>query len=128
MEEAADYLARAREFLTEAEAIASLPLPKLAARHAYYAAFHAAQAYILERTGKIAKTHRGVHNEFARLARCDDRIGGELVHFLAAAYRHKQDADYAVGTRAAHLSEPEARAALLTANRLVNTITRLLAA
>ena len=32
-----------------------------AGRNAYLAAFHAARALIFERTGKVAKTHRGVH-------------------------------------------------------------------
>ncbi|HEX3522373.1 MAG TPA: hypothetical protein VHT52_09830 [Stellaceae bacterium] len=37
-----------------------------AGRNAYLAAFHAAQALIAERTGKEAKTHKGVHAQFAR--------------------------------------------------------------
>jgi hypothetical protein len=42
---------------------------RLAAREAYFAAFHAAEAYIFEHTGKVASTPRGVRSEFARLAR-----------------------------------------------------------
>ena len=37
-----------------------------AARAAYLAAFHAAQALISERTGRIAKSHSGVRSAFCR--------------------------------------------------------------
>jgi uncharacterized protein (UPF0332 family) len=52
--------------LTRARAIFAAAIPEDAARDAYLAAFHAAQALIAERTGKSAKTHRGVHIAFAR--------------------------------------------------------------
>jgi hypothetical protein len=75
--ETADYLDKARTCLADAQRIAALPLPRFAAREAYYAAFHAAEAYIFEHTGKAATTHRGVHSEFARLARREPRIDRE---------------------------------------------------
>jgi hypothetical protein len=43
--ETADYLAKARTTLADAQQIAALPLPHVAAREAYYAAFHAAGIY-----------------------------------------------------------------------------------
>lgn len=67
--EAADYLDKARNDLDDARRIAAIGLAKVAARSAYYAAFHAAEAFIIESTGKIAKTHSGVRAEFARLAK-----------------------------------------------------------
>ena len=39
--ETADYLAKARATLADAQQIAALPLPHVAAREAYLAAFHA---------------------------------------------------------------------------------------
>jgi uncharacterized protein (UPF0332 family) len=42
--ETADYLAKARATLADARQIAALPRPHVAAREAYYAAFHAAEA------------------------------------------------------------------------------------
>jgi uncharacterized protein (UPF0332 family) len=42
-----------------------------AGRAAYLASFHAAQAVIFERTGKVVKTHRGVQSEFLRLTKDD---------------------------------------------------------
>lgn len=83
--ETADYLAKARATLADAQQIATLPLPHIAAREAYLAVFHAAEAYIFEHTGKVAKTHRGVRSEFARLAKHEPRIGRDLITFLGAA-------------------------------------------
>ena len=54
--EAKDYLDKARDDLEDARKIAAIHLAKVAARSAYYVAFHAAEALIIERTGKIAKT------------------------------------------------------------------------
>lgn len=48
--ETADYLTKARATLADARQIASLPLPHVAAREAYLAVFHAAEAYIFEKT------------------------------------------------------------------------------
>jgi uncharacterized protein (UPF0332 family) len=58
--EAQDYLDKALEDLGDAEKIAGIFLAKVAARSTYYAAFHAAEAFIIERTGKVPKTHNGV--------------------------------------------------------------------
>jgi hypothetical protein len=46
--ETADYLAKARTTLADAQKIAAIPLPNIAAREAYLAAFHASEAYIFE--------------------------------------------------------------------------------
>jgi len=62
-------LKKARDQLDEARKIAGIGLAKAAARSAYYAALHAAQSFIVERTGRIAKTHSGVRSVFARLAK-----------------------------------------------------------
>jgi uncharacterized protein (UPF0332 family) len=58
--ETADYLGKARHCLASAKAIAAAEVPDVAAREAYLAVYHAASAYIFERTDKAAKTHRGV--------------------------------------------------------------------
>jgi uncharacterized protein (UPF0332 family) len=58
--EAARYLEKAGEELSEAQQIAAIHLAKVAARSAYYAAFHAAEAYIVAKTGRVARTHSGV--------------------------------------------------------------------
>jgi uncharacterized protein (UPF0332 family) len=91
------YLAKAREDLDESVKIAAIGLARAAARSAYYAVFHAAEALILEQTGRIAKTHSGVRTEFARLIRETGRDARMLTVFLAEAYKYKELGDYGVG-------------------------------
>src|ERR1700752_4386917 len=50
--EAAQYLAKARQALKEAHAVAGIQLAEAAGRAAYLAAFHAAQSLMFERAGK----------------------------------------------------------------------------
>jgi uncharacterized protein (UPF0332 family) len=107
--ETADYLAKAREALAGARQIAALPLPQVAAREAYLAAYHAAEAYIFERTGKTVKTHRGLRATFTRLAREEPRIAAEYLTFLASAYELKSIADYGVGPTTRAISGADAR-------------------
>ena len=58
------------------------------------AAFHAAQATIFERTGRVVKTHKGVHSTFAQIVKDDPLLGAELGRFLMNAYTYKDAADY----------------------------------
>jgi uncharacterized protein (UPF0332 family) len=122
----ADYLEKARATLADATKIATLPLPHVAAREAYLAVFHAAEAYIFEHTGKAAKTHRGVRSEFTRLARREPRIGRDLVSFLGAAYQFKTITDYSVGSAALPISADQATAAIDTAGRFIHAVSEVL--
>jgi uncharacterized protein (UPF0332 family) len=56
--------------------------------------FHAAQAFVFESTGKVAKSHKGLQTEFARLVKDDLRFNMELRGFLGRAYNFKTIADY----------------------------------
>jgi uncharacterized protein (UPF0332 family) len=96
-EETSLYLEKARWHLASARTIAAQNIPEIAAREAYYGAFHAAQAYLFECSGKIAKTHTGVHGEFSRLAKDDPHIDKSLLPFLGQAYDYKSISDYEVG-------------------------------
>ena len=58
--EAKEHFDKARQCLIRARIILSAGVGEDAGRNAYLAAFHAAQALIAERTGKDAKTHKGV--------------------------------------------------------------------
>jgi uncharacterized protein (UPF0332 family) len=81
-----EHLHKARHCLTRARTILAAEVDEDAGRNAYLAAFHAAQALIAERTGKDAKTHRGVHAQFARLTRNEPCLSLELQQsFLAQA-------------------------------------------
>ena len=50
------YLDKARRSLAHARAILAIELGEDAGRAAYLGAFHAAQAFIVERTNRVAKT------------------------------------------------------------------------
>lgn len=96
--EAQAYLAKARECLEEAEKIYAIGLAAVAARSAYYAAFHCAEAFIISRTGKIAKSHSGVRSEFCRLTNSDPAVDKNFGTFLAQGYKYKEIGDYSVGS------------------------------
>ncbi len=98
-----------------------------AARTAYLAAFHAAQALIFDRTSRVLKTHNGVHTEFARLVRNDESFGPTLRVFLSRAYEFKAVADYGVGDRM-RATPDEAREAVDEAIRFVALVESKLAA
>ena len=59
--------------LHQAETMLRVNLIEAAGRTAYLAAFHAAQAFIFETTGRIYKRHATVQSEFGRLTRNDAR-------------------------------------------------------
>ncbi len=71
------------------------------ARHAYYAAFHAAQALIFERIGKVSKTHTGTHSLFNSVARSEPALNLEIRSFLKISYDYKTVADYETGASGA---------------------------
>lgn len=117
---ARDYIAKSRTFLDVND------YPDEAGRAAYLAAFHAAQALISESTGRIAKTHAGVHSQFNLLTKDESRVDAELRHFLSDAFDLKSTADYEVGPDAV-VSPQEAKAAIATALRFIECVEDLLA-
>ena len=123
--EAKYYLDKARDDLDDARKIAGIDLAKVAARSAYYAAFHAAEALIVGRTGKIAKTHSGVRTEFARLLKGTPEDERELLTFLARSYKYKELSDYGVGL-AATVNATEARDAIDAAALFIERVAALL--
>jgi uncharacterized protein (UPF0332 family) len=124
--EASDHLEKARHCLSRARIILASDVPEVAAREAYLAAFHAAQALIAERTGKDARTHRGVHVQFARLTRNEPTLDDELRRFLPQSYDMKAIADYGVGPNDG-VPMAQAAVAIEIAERLVARIAMLLA-
>ena len=124
--EAAQYLDKARQALKEARAVAGIGLGEAAGRAVYLAVFHAAQALIFERTGKVPRTHRGVHAQFSRLAGDEPEVGAELPRFLSQAYDFKAVADYEIGPDAT-VPLAEALSAIETAENFVTRIAELLA-
>jgi uncharacterized protein (UPF0332 family) len=119
------YLTNASEALKDASAILAIQIPRQAARLAYYAQFHAAQALIFERTGKIAKTHRGVKTQFHKLAKEEPEIDLSLAADLAASYHFKEAADYETGSENA-ISAEDAAETIRVAERFVAAVRRAL--
>lgn len=124
--EAADHLNKAHQCLARARIILAAGVGEDAGRNAYLAAFHAAQALIATRTGKDARTHKGVHTEFARLTRNEPRLDAELRRFLPQAYDMKAIADYELGP-GADVPLDRANTAIETAERFIECITGILA-
>src|SRR5712691_8683224 len=124
--EAADYLVKARQCLAGARTIADVSLHHVAGREAYLAAFHAAEAFIFERTGKTVKTHRGLRATFSRLANDEPRIPRECLRILADGYEIKSVADYGVGPAVRPITGDEAHSAIEAAGRFIDTIPQLL--
>jgi uncharacterized protein (UPF0332 family) len=117
-------LAVGRRHLADAKSIAGLKISYAAAREAYLAAFHAAQALLLERKGRAAKTHRGLRADFARLVRDETSLDAAFSSFLANAYELKSVADYGIEPEV--ITTEAAAAAIAHAERMVEAITTLL--
>jgi uncharacterized protein (UPF0332 family) len=123
--ETLDFLAAADLALSKAHRILSIDISDEAARHAYYAQFHAAQALIFERVAKISKTHKGVNGEFHKLAKIEVGLPLNLGAQLSKAYRYKEVADYGIGI-ASPISTMHARDAVSVAECFVASIRRVL--
>jgi uncharacterized protein (UPF0332 family) len=122
--EAARFLDKARQCL--ADAVLYQPLvPRITGREAYLAAFHVAEALLHDRTGKVAKTHRGLRAQFAHIIKDEPSIDQSLSEFLGRAYELKSLADYGTGTEAT-ISLVTAKAAIKTATRFADCIASLI--
>jgi uncharacterized protein (UPF0332 family) len=125
--EAAEHLARAREYLGKIRFLLDVAhFNDDAGRSAYLAALHAAQALIFERTGKVASSHGGINSQFNLVTRDDPRVDTELRRFLPFAYDLKALADYEAGPGSVIPTE-RVEAALVTATRFIDVVAELLA-
>jgi uncharacterized protein (UPF0332 family) len=120
------FLAKARRCLEDAGVMLQAGLPGHAGREACLVAFHAAQALIFERTGAVAKTHKGVHTQFALLTRDQIGIGPVLRRFLSESYDLKSRSDYDVEPEALILPET-AREAIEAARQFVAAVAQMIA-
>jgi uncharacterized protein (UPF0332 family) len=87
--------------------------------------YHAAQAFVVHRGFKSAKTHRGLRQLFARAVHQDAAVQ-HLLQPLTNTYQHKWVADY--DTTGLEVSEAEAKAALVEAANFLTTIRAAVAA
>jgi uncharacterized protein (UPF0332 family) len=123
--ETARFLAKARHCLDNGRVNLKSLLGDDAGRNSYLAAFHAAQAFIFERTGKVTKTHKGVHTQFDQLSSRESEVDTGFRQFLARAYNLKSIADYETGP-GAEIPPERAAAAMETAQQFVDCIERVL--
>jgi len=123
--EAERSLEKADSCLTTARAELAINLGSEAGRNAYLAAFHAARAFIFERTGEVVKRHESVHREFHRLAKNEQAIDKSFPPFLSQGYNLKAIADYET-TPGSFVSTEDAATAIETATRFVDCIRRVL--
>jgi uncharacterized protein (UPF0332 family) len=118
------YFAKSRSFLLKAEKMLAVDMVDEAGRAAYLAGFHAAQAFIFENVGVVAKTHSGVRSWFAELVRSNPDFDIALRPFLGRAYNMKTIVDYETGS--AIVSRSETEAMLATARRFVDNVAALI--
>jgi uncharacterized protein (UPF0332 family)/predicted nucleotidyltransferase len=116
--QAAHFLDKARKLLGDADIMLAAGLNDAAGRTAYLAGFHAAQALIFERVGKVLKSHAGVQIEFLRMTKGDPTVVGELRAFLSRTYNLKAIADYETGP-GSEISPERATEAIAAGKRFV---------
>ena len=89
----AALLRKARRVLGSARRNLSEGDLETAISRAYFAAFHAASAAVLNE-GEAPKSHKGTHNRFYVLFVQTGRVPDDLRHVLPSAYQLRQDAEY----------------------------------
>ncbi len=114
----------ARRCLASGRLLLDNGFPESAGRDAYLAAFHAALAFIVARTGREPKTHRGTRTEFSRLARDEPTIPRAHLTFLAKGFELKIASDYGDGDAS---DVAEASASPEVAERIVTLVVVLTA-
>ena len=123
--EASRYLDKAQRCVGNARTSLGVNLTNDAGRGAYLAAFHAAQALIFERTGKVAKTHLGVHTVFGQLVKEEPQLDDTLPAFLKRTYNLKAFADYETGPDS-DIAPERAATAVEGAQAFVDAVRRVL--
>ena len=124
--EAERFLQNADDHLERGQTMLAAGLNYDAGRATYLAAFHASQAIIFERTGKVAKTNKGVNIEFLRVTKDDPRFTPDQRGFLSQAYDFKAVADYDSGP-ISEVSPQRAVDANEAARQFIATVRRVLA-
>lgn len=122
--EADRFLQKARAHLERGGIMLGIGLKDDAGRAAYLACFHAAQALIFEKTGKVLRSHNGVQTEFLRLSRNEAKFGANLRGFLSQAYNLKAIADYETGP-ASEITTERATAAIEMARAFVARVAEM---
>ena len=123
--EASLFMDKAHVCLSKAEGMLDR-WPDEAGRAAYLAGLHAAQAFIIEKTGQFVKSHRGVQRELGRLTKDDASFDLDLRAFLGTTYNLKAIADYEAGP-GSDVSPERAADAIMEARRFVRRMADMIA-
>jgi len=123
--QSAQFLNKAHRLIVSGDVMVAAELWDAAGRNAYLAAFHAAQAFIFEKTQKVLKTHNGVRGEFSRLTRDLPERSDLLRNFLAQSYGLKTAADYDTEIEA-EISPERATRSLVEAKLFLTEVERLI--
>jgi uncharacterized protein (UPF0332 family) len=123
--ETARFLEKARNLLTQADAMLGVGLNDAAGRTAYLAGYNAAKALLFQHRNLNYTSHGRVQTEFAKLAKDDERVAPHLRAFLSSAYNLKRIADYETGP-GSEVSTERAKEATATAHQFVACIASLL--
>jgi len=124
-QQSAQFLNKAHRLIASGNIMLAAELWDASGRNAYLAAFHAAQAYIFEKTEKILKTHNGVRAEFLRLTKDLPERSDLLRNFLAQSYGLKTAADYDTEIEA-EVSPERATRSLIEAKQFLAEVERLI--
>ncbi len=103
------HLRKAQERLKDAEGMFSLSRYAGTVNRTYYAMFEAASA-MLASLGFVFESHQGVINKFGELFAKTGRVEPRFGHNLKVAFELREDADYALDSRAEiprHTAEAE---------------------
>ena len=125
-EEVERFLSSDRTFLAKAEGMRKHGWPDEAGRASCLAAFHGAQAIIFHRSGRILKTHQGVHSDFARIVKDLPDMDRHVWQFLRTGYDLKSIADYGTDPDGT-ITDDEAKTAIEDAHRFLDQAMALLA-
>jgi uncharacterized protein (UPF0332 family) len=99
-QESAQHLQKARKLLDLAQRLIRHGYASDAVRHAYLVAHHAADALIVDRTGKTATSHESAHALFAYLTVNEPLIDGPMKRFLPEIYAFKTAYENGLGASA----------------------------
>jgi uncharacterized protein (UPF0332 family) len=87
-------LAKAERFLTQSNGQSPDEAPEATIHLAYYAMLHAAAAVLMERTGRVPKSHGAIIGQFSHAVAQQDEAGRALSRAFNRAEDERLAADY----------------------------------
>ena len=98
IDEQQQHMRKAGRLLRSVELRAEADDPDAVVSTAYYAMFHAACAIVLQRQGRLPKTHTSLIGQFGLIVRDLDAEGREFGAALNDAFDRRSKADYSASS------------------------------